>query len=403
LHTRSKDYDDIKPLVELCKQGKLFEAQAWIAAGKSINPPEKPEKKAPYKSPLKIAIDKGFHSLTEILLDAGAIIKDDAYNALQHALDSRRFDLIKLLIEHGADIKSVDMGLVFDTWDPVIMEYFIENGADVETGHPLAAALCWKIRTTLGIFKKYKDQFPSFQEQVNIALRHHCKEGSLKWVSLLLWAGADPFAKGPDTPGASPDPEEEDMCALEYAALYHRFDIFKLKQIKITPDHPIAHDLLCNACRADKADFLIELINQGFNPAEQKDHGTSLIRACLINLQWNINFDLFGRLRHDNDSTRSREALKMIHILAKNGAKWMPVERYEINDARRALLKVKDEYTVEFAWIMATYNSCSRESIEQLLKTPTIRKHTAKYQARINELLKGFIQSSDEVPASMET
>lgn len=388
-NTRAKDYDDIKPLVDLCRQGKLFEVQAWIAAGKPVNPPEKPEKKAPYKSPLKIAIDKGFHSLAQILLDAGAIIKDDSYNALQHALDNRRLDLIKLLVEHRADINSVDMILVFDTWNPVIMAYFIDHGADVETGNPLAAALCWKIRTVLGIFKKYKAQFPSFQDQVNIALRHHCREGSLKWVSLLLWAGADPFAKGPDSPDAKPDPEE-DICALEYAALYRHFDIFKLKQIKITHEHPIFNELVRNACRADKADFLIELLKQGFNPANQKDLGSSLIGACLNNLHWNISFDLFGRLRTDNDSSRSREAIKMIHILAKSGAKWLPAERYEINDARRALLKMSDEYTVEFVWIMSKYNSCSRESIEQLLKTPTIRKHTAKYQGRINELLKLF-------------
>ena len=244
---------------------------------------------------------------------------------------------------------------MFDSWDPVIMEYFIEQGADVETGNPLAFALSYKIRTVLGVFKRHKDRFPSFQEQANIALRHNCKEGNLKWISLLLWVGADPDAKGPDSAEAEPDPDE-DICALEFAALYKHFEIFKLKQIKITPEHPIAQELLRNACRAENADFLIDLIKQGFNPAEQQDRGSSLIQTCIRNLTW--SWDRFwldrGRDR-DIDSSRSRETIKMIHILAQRGCKWMPGDSYEISDARRCFLKMSNDYIVEFIWIMAKY------------------------------------------------
>jgi hypothetical protein len=48
------------------------------------------------------------------------------------------------------------------------------------------------------------------------------------------------------------------------------------------------------------------------------------------------------------------------------------------------------DYTVEFIWIMAKYDGCSRDTIEQLLRTPPIRRHVAKYQLRIEELLKDF-------------
>ena len=93
----------------------------------------------------------------------------------------------------------------------------------------------------------------------------------------------------------------------------------------------------------------------------------------------------------------SRETLKMIHILAMHGAQWTPKERYEFNDARRSLLKMKSDYTVEFVWIMSKYNGCSRASLEQLLKTPTIRKHVAEKLPRINELLNKF--PPDQTPA----
>ena len=60
--------------------------------------------------------------------------------------------------------------------------------------------------------------------------------------------------QSPDSPDEDPD-TDENLCALEWAALHKHFDIFKLKKIKISPDHPIAGDLLQKACWADKSEF----------------------------------------------------------------------------------------------------------------------------------------------------
>jgi len=138
---------------------------------------------------------------------------------------------------------------VFDTWEPDIMRWFIEHGADVETDNPLAYALCNRIKTALGFLKTYKDRFPSFQDQANIALRHHCKDGNLKWVSLMLWAGADPYARGPDSWYEDPDPES-DRNALELAAAYRHFDVFDLKQVRLDPSKPELKELLFEVCYA---------------------------------------------------------------------------------------------------------------------------------------------------------
>ena len=55
-------------------------------------------------------------------------------------------------------------------------------------------------------------------------------------MSLLLWAGADPLEKGPSEPYEDPDPEE-DNTALELAALFGHYDIFKLERIHLDPKH----------------------------------------------------------------------------------------------------------------------------------------------------------------------
>jgi hypothetical protein len=392
--TDAGTYDDIKPLIQLCKAGKLFEVQDWIQSGKPVNI-QQPKKGGRKKTPLEIAIDQGFHSLVQVLLEGGSILADDRFNALEQALFKKRLDIMMLLVEHGADVQSIDMLEVFDTWDPKIMDYFIEHGADVETSYPLAAAFCEKIRTALGVFKRYKHRFPSFQEQANIALRHHCKEGNLKWVSLMLWAGADPYAAGPDIDEIDFDPEDEEwMNALEYAAWSGHYDVFELKQIKLDPNHPSADRLLGNACFSKDARLLALLLEKGFKPGDQADEGTGHIQRCLYGLE--SIWDRWDHSRWSNDrgptrnldSTRAREKMKMIHMLAQNGAKWHPKDKYEIQEARRSFLKMLPDYTVEFIWIMSEYKASTQDAVKELIRTPSIKSILSEHQSTINDLIK---------------
>jgi hypothetical protein len=103
-------------------------------------------------------LESGFHSMIEVLLKGGAAIDLDGWNGtMARALRARRFDIVQLLVEHGYDPKQIDMKDVFNTWDPAMMEYFIDKGADVETGNPLAWAFCNRIRTALRVFKRYQE------------------------------------------------------------------------------------------------------------------------------------------------------------------------------------------------------------------------------------------------------
>lgn len=170
---RAQTYDKIKPLVALCKAGKLFEVQGWIARGKPVNTPPLPTKGRRWKTPLSVAIDQGFHSLVDVLLGAGAVMEpEDWASPMYRALEMRRFDIVQLLIKHGFDPRTVSMQQVFETWDPEIMVYFIDKGADMETRRPLAYALCGRIRTALGIFKRYRTQLPFLECQEALKSRH---------------------------------------------------------------------------------------------------------------------------------------------------------------------------------------------------------------------------------------
>ncbi len=93
-------YEEIKHLVELCKAGRLFDVQDWIAAGKPVNLPLEREKRARRSSPLKIAMEKGFHSLVQVLVEGGAQFNEQGFSALHHAVSERRLDFIELLVEN---------------------------------------------------------------------------------------------------------------------------------------------------------------------------------------------------------------------------------------------------------------------------------------------------------------
>ncbi len=382
----AKTLGEIKPLVELCRAGKLFAVQDWIAAGKPVNLPPLPRRSNHARAPLEIAIELGFHSLVEVLLQAGAAFDLDGWRGtMARALGLRRFDIVKTLVEHGYDPKSVDMEQVFDTWDPALMEYFIEKGADVERGNPLAYAFTNRIRTALRIFKSYRDRFPSFQEQANIALRFHCKEGNLKWASLLLWAGADPYASGSEDFDAEPDPEDKGLSALAFAALYRRFDVFKLKQVKLDLKHSAIQDVVRYAGRGEGIDLVIHLVDKGLKLNDQENGGSSIIQNLLEQREW--CFGIHGRERFKIDSEEARGRMKLIHVLAKRGARWVPKDKDDIKRARSALTRLTADYTLEFAWIMSKFGACAKECLKELVGTPNMKAHLLNHQSRLQVIL----------------
>jgi len=386
---RASSYEEIEPLIGLCKGGKLFAVQEWIAAGSPVNLPLELEAKCRSKAPLYVAMKLGFHSLVEVLLDGGAIGDSNSWDSpIYTALDMRRFDIVELIIEHGGyDPAKIDMKQVFDCWDPAIMEYFIERGAEVEKGNPLAYALSERIRTALRIYKQYQERFPSFKEQANLALRHHCAKGNLKWVSLMLWAGADPYAPGP----SEYDDEyldDEPLSALGYAALNGHVDVFKLKAIRLDPFHPVIKEVLRYLHWDETGELMQELIKLGVNLNDEENGGSHALEYLLLTMGAPRFMSWGNGLQRSNiDSEESRAKLKMVHFLAKNGANWIPVNKYTIESARKSLLKLVPDYTVEFVWIMSKYKACAVEHLRELTRTPAIKTHIRLHSRRVTELL----------------
>ena len=390
---QAESYEAVKPLIELIKAGKLFAVQEWIASGQPLNPPPPEPKKAHRSSPLDVAIEQGFHSLVQVLLEGGAgFQREGDGNEIQQALEMRRLDLVSLLVDHGYDARTVPAYSVFATWDPATMEYFVERGADFETGLPLARALIDRIQPVLGFYKRHRERFAGFDEQVNVALRYHCYEGSLKWISLLLWAGADPYSSGPSSYPDCRSGYFPETSAVAAAACHRHYEVLQMKRIRLDPTHPATMDVASSLHDREGVDLLAQLLKQGLNPNDQTNGGSSLLHRRIVGMGWEAQlaglrtqFEFYDSAR---DPAGAREELRAVHLLAKHGGKWIPTGQHQVADARRALLKLLPDYTVELVWIMSKYQACSVSDLESVLKTPAMKAHLDKHGGRVSGLIK---------------
>jgi len=71
---------------------------------------------------------------------------------------------------------------------------------------------------------------PALQLQDDMALCYFAKEGNLRCVSLLLWAGARPDVKIPEDDSK---PEFSDSCALEEAVRAGHLDVLGRHEARI--------------------------------------------------------------------------------------------------------------------------------------------------------------------------
>jgi hypothetical protein len=59
---------------------------------------------------------------------------------LNDAVSSRRLDLVELLLANGADIKAISLADVLLSWEPRLIHFFLDHGADPLEGRPFAVA-----------------------------------------------------------------------------------------------------------------------------------------------------------------------------------------------------------------------------------------------------------------------
>ena len=362
-------------LIGLCRAGRLYDIEKWIEAGRSLDISVK-KWRGRIRNLLDVAVESGFHSMVELIVkhEHNQSVKDDA---LSHAVSMRRQDLAELLVLHGADVRAVPFTDVLLTWEPKLIRFFLDHGADVVTGRPFAEAFREKVRTSLRVFLECKQSHPELavqlQEQIDCALRYFCEQGNLKWVSLLMWAGGDPRALGPTLDKDYTEDPECHTSGIEEACAAGQIDI--LRKLKLDRERDDLTELLRDAAFCGRPETLEYLLKLGANPNDKANGGSSALDRALHHIDF-----LPRALQGPGHLTSKYEIyrdLDCIKLLLTHGAKWCPSEAYEMNTLRRSLLRCQPDVTIHLLQMFRQNNACPAETVHRLLGTPKMKEHMA--------------------------
>lgn len=347
---------DLSNLHTMCREGRLYEVERWIAEGKPLQlVPEAIQKGSRAKTALQIALQTGQHSLTLLLLRSGYRLELERYAFLDLTLENRRWDLFDLLVESGADLRSVDIHTILDTYNADLYERFRAAGYDLTDRHEMGSYLGHRTsnRPLLGYVKRHRLEDPKIQHELNIALGYHARAGNEKGVSLCLWAGADPHPPAPNPElGFGEDEEAEDddesfagWTAIEEAASNGHLDILK----RLAPDPQ--RDDFDSLYRYARDAFIIEFLLTIQPPRDL----TSIFSSHLM--PW-----------HDRAPTGPIEAL------LNCGVQWVESDANRLGEIRRSLLKLDDYHLKCILSRFKKPEVCAPEIYHELTRTPKMQE-----------------------------
>jgi len=369
--------EELFPLIDLCRAGKLKEVGEWIAAGKPLDPPTPlNSRRSRRQSPLEIAIEKGFFALAELLLDGGCDPMASG-NALGDAVRCEQIEIAKLLLDRGVPLDSIHLSDVFDAGRPMV-ELFIEHGADPSAGLAGYEALCSKVHPNLFLVKEYGARFPDLQRQAEMALCYHCEKGSARNVGLLLWAGARPDAQVPDPNFID---GESASCAIAVAVRQARIDL--LKQMKPQNYPEILKGLISEVWLSPSPALIDYLVGVGA-PVNTKENGGCDVIEHLL---WSLSFDARGGVFGYPNPAKVSDSLTTIEHLCRAGAKWIPDSDETPRRIRDRFRKIPPQQLLDVFRIFKETNAASLELLETVLDSPALRKSLGSHLQLIDELL----------------
>lgn len=365
MESQQQGADPFVEFCNLCRAGKLFAVQAWLQSHAIPPTPSRAR-----FTPIRIALEKGFHSLLEVLLRAGAPTDRDT---LWHAVLTHRVDLVQLMFEFGADVHDVSLNDVVSLSDVAVTRLFIERGADLITGYPITLGLLKAPKPFIAIYKANVAREPRLQLQLDIALKQYVEKGSQRGVALMLWAGANARVKVPDEWG---DDEECGISALERAALQGNLET--LKRLKVGK-HDDLNGVLRWACFAHRPPVIEFLVQLGGDLNHRREEGES----CWDHLIGNLD-------RGTSDSpffcTKS-EALECIKTAVRLGARLENVGGSNKRQLRASLARMSWFEVLDLVKLFLAAKAATVETVADVLNTPKLKAHLAPCRHKVAGLL----------------
>jgi hypothetical protein len=385
--------EDLKQLLDIIRRGQLFALQDWLKAGKRTRVTEGPGKNL---SPLHEAIHTGFHSMVEELLRAGGWSQSELADALDFARARKRYDIVDLLVIHGAQAKQLDFQTCCKELDLGAMERHLRAGTDPNRDNAFAEALSTiKARPLLRFYRQFRAEFPALNDQAALALSYAVQHNQVRWTALLAWAGADPFRPVPnDLSGSFPVDSENCTTAAREAFWRNHPDILKVLHLNPTPEQAV--ELLKETASRANSTLFRSLFSKA-NPAVINDTPLGGSSALDGLLRWAQDRSPWST---DTETKEETETLQCIEMLLDAGAKWRPPAE-ELRYIRRALLKHDARYIVQVVRLLLyTPGAVDVPQFLEFCRSQSLASQVAVADAHLHQELKELRKCTPNLSAS---
>ncbi|XP_034251058.1 ankyrin repeat domain-containing protein 17 isoform X2 [Thrips palmi] len=275
---------ETRSLVEACSDGDVGTVKKLLTEGRSVH-----ETTEEGESLLSLACSAGYYELAQVLLAMNANVEDRGIKGdctpLMEAASAGHVDIVKLLINHGADVNaqssSGNTPLMYGCAGGYseVVKVMLEAGANVEdhneNGHTplMEAASAGKVAVAKVLLDHGAGINTHSNEFKESALTLACYKGHLDMVRFLLEEGADQEHK-----------TDEMHTALMEASMDGHVEVAKLlldsgAQVNM-PTDSFESPLTLAAC-GGHVDLAMLLIERGANIEEVNDEGyTPLMEAA---------------------------------------------------------------------------------------------------------------------------
>lgn len=364
------DWDALQGLHQLSRAGNTYGVERWIAEGLPLQVPASERRRGARKSEsaLEIALQAGNYALVLLLLVNGYDANQESGSPLDQALSDRRWDLVDLLLEWGADPHDVDLETLFGTYQTSFFERFCSCGVDLTADHELASCLAHHTsnKPLFGFARRHRVHDARIQRELDIALGHHAESGNEKGVMLCLWAGADAHTPAPSlryhVRGSSDDDDEEDehvgVSAVWQACCSGHHEV--LARLGVDPERDDIDSLYCVARNSATVGVLMRV-------APPRRPG-AVVSALVRDVSWRSS-STWGDFGY-----RHYETVRALESVFELGVRWHAVEGEEAAAVRATLIKLRDDPFIEILKLLTAKDYCSPDVLREIARTPAMRK-----------------------------
>ena len=351
--------EELRDLIRLCSAGRVYDVERWIQDGRPIQAlTYKRPRKPAVVSPLRMAIRMGHRDLVLLLLCNGYRLDleaTDRNSVLDEALTIRAFDILDLLLEWGADPRTVTTYNVVDTYKTELIDRFWKAGVDYTEDPEFAFYLGHTVNKPLYGWLRRNRSDQRLQDALDVGLLEAVSEDKELPARLLLWAGANPHRKVPM------------VRELGRANAWDESAVFSSASAAITFGRHQLFDLLRIAAMSD--------LDAQFAWAHDSWTLKKLVSIRPPSAWSEVILAFIGRLWRPFRANPSWDVRDALGFIASCGGKLASVSPDQMRRLRNILLEVRegDTFLLLLRWLR-NQNHCEPAIYEELIRTGSMRQ-----------------------------